>query len=368
MAVLFQENFRRYPAPNDLTNLSGMGGPWTSFKGVLPSAANITFAEAPSALGKSRQDRVLKVRQADNKNCPMTDFDAASHASVCFSMIIGEKSSAFTTADVVLLDKTPINPNDVPTSNVLLGNFHGVHVSISASFALTVSYVIATSAAGASNSLVLATLPSPKAGQLYHLEGKLDHAGPTARIILYLNGSKVLDMTYERDRVDSGFQDKAFRSIILGSPTGNTNQDAVYRDLVVYTDDAVTAFPMGVVEHVTKDPVSGQGYDGLIIGTGASDATGVTLAPGAEITGAFTDLAASPNPILAASVELRHTASNGLLLSEVDLDVLDASETPVKAVYSSVPSGVGASQKKVRIEGLTAAGAAGMKFKIKARS
>lgn len=367
MAILFQDNFRRYPAPNDLTNLSGMGGPWTSFKSVLPSDANVTFAEAPSALGKARQDRVLKVRQLDNKNCPMVDFDAASHTSVCFSMIIGEKSSAFATADVVLLDKTPMDSVQVYNTNNLK-NFHGIHVSVSASFALTVSYVIATSAAGASNSLVLATLPSPKAGQLYHLEGKLDHAGPTARIILYLNGSKVLDMTYERDRVDSGFQDKAFRSIILGSTTSNVNQDAVYRDLVVYTDDAVTAFPMGVVEHVTKDPVSGQGYDGLIIGTGASDATGVTLAPGAEITGAFTDLAASPNPILAASVELRHTASNGLLLSDVDLDVLDASETPVKAVYSSVPSGVGASQKKVRIEGLTAAGAAGMKFKIKARS
>lgn len=367
MAILFQENFRRYPAPNDLTNLSGMGGPWTSFKSVLPSDANVTFAEAPSALGKARQDRVLKVRQSDNKSCPMVDFDAASHTSVCFSMIIGEKSSAFATADVVLLDKTPMDSVEVYNINNLK-NFHGIHVSVSASFALTVSYVIATSAAGASNSLVLATLPSPKAGQLYHLEGKVDHAGPTARIILYLNGSKVLDMTYERDRVDSGFQDKAFRSIILGSTTSNVNQDAVYRDLVVYTDDAVTAFPMGVVEHVTKDPVSGQGYDGLIIGTGASDATGVTLAPGAEITGAFTDLAASPNPILAASVELRHTASNGLILSEVDLDVLDASETPVKAVYSSVPSGVGASQKKVRIEGLTAAGAAGMKFKIKARS
>ena len=362
MTLLFQDNFRRYPTTMDMTNQQGFGGQWLTHFGNMDSYS-AAFLEADSALKKTRKDRVLAVKTSANSSSPMAQFDGVSHPAVCFSFILGAPGYSYTPMDFVIFD-TPVVPLGAGTaSSSGVGSYQGVHLKCNGSGDLTVSYKIVTTAStGAGNELTLATLPSLKSGTLYHIEGKVDHSGPVARIILYVNGFLVLDMTYDRDRIDNGMQDKAFRSIILSSAA---SYEARYRDLVIYTDDATTAFPMGPISFPTKDPTA---HPGMVIDVGASDATNVTIAPGAEVTGTFSELEASGQPILGAYVEMRHLASGGLLKSEVDLEVLDAADNVIKTVYSVTPPGLMGSQPKARLNGLTAAQAAGLKYRIKARS
>lgn len=361
MAILLQENFRRYPSAADLTNLTGLGGPWTTFNG---GSGNFSFSELSSALGKPRNDRALRNTNVVNYVAPIVDFSAVSHPAVCFSFIFGDKPSQRPCIDFVIRD----NVLDRSSATNINNTLNGIHVRVDAALNMIVRHDIAANVNGATNNLVLATLPSLKDGQVYHLEGKVDHSSAVATIVLYLNGAKILDTTYSRDRIDSGMQDLAFRSVALGGVSSVAAQQSLYRDLVIYTDDAQTTFPMGPIDHVTKTAIAGAGYDGLIIDVAATDATAVNLAPGAEVNGHLTNIPASPRPLLAAFVEMRHAATNGLLMSEVDLDILDSSDAVIKSVTSSVPSGLMISQPKSRIDGLTAATAAGLKFKLKART
>lgn len=362
MTLLFQDNFRRYPTPMDMTNQQGFGGQWFTHFGNMDQYIAV-FLEADSALKKTRKDRVLGVKTTANGSSPMAQFDGVSHPAVCFSFIIGAPGYSYIPMDFVIFD-TPVVPLGTGTvSSSGVGSYQGIHLKCTSAGDFTVRHKIVTTAStGVGNDLILATLPSLKSGTLYHIEGKVDHSGPVARIILYVNGFLVLDMTYDRDRVDNGMQDKAFRHIILSGDSAS--YEARYRDLVIYTDDATTTFPMGPISFPTKDPTA---HPGMVIDVWASDATNVTIAPGAEVTGTFSELEASGQPILGAYVEMRHLASGGLLKSEVDLEVLDAADNVIKTVYSVTPPGLMGSQPKARLNGLTAAQAAGLKYRIRAR-
>lgn len=375
MAILLMDDFRSYPTPEDMLSYNGRGGPWTTFGEVLP--VSFRLINNPTWRGDGSELRALESRQDSDRHMPQRDFTTAAVPAVCAQFIcgVGDSTASFTEACNFVLFQEPVIDKNTATGG--MSTFYGVSVRADNGTPgdvnkVGVYYTILTSTtSNPSISRVLVGYLRPwTKGRHYHVELKVDHSNPTARIIVYVNGVLEMEATYDRDRVDNGLQTKSFKRVLLSgtSPTSSSTYSmATYSNLVIYTDADDTVFPMGPIDLTTISPTAGQGYDGLRAAPNADDTTYATVLPGATLNGTFDDLTANPNPVLAVDATVRHQSVAGIEPSQITTRIRKADDTVSGSVTTTAAPGVPATHRRFRLPaGLTAADVNGLKFQIQA--
>lgn len=372
MAILYMDNFRTYPTAAEMLADGGKGGPWTTFdKRADPPYSLI---ESPTWRGDGSMFRALENGQSSDKVSPQRDFTATAVKSVCAQFICGTsgRAKALTEACNFVLFQEPVIEKEAAGSNTL-GSFYGISVRANSSSVgntgqVGVYYTIMTGATGTTNQALLGYLRPWSRERHYHVELKVDHTNPQARIIVYVNGVLELDAVYDRDRIDSGFQTKDFKRVLLGGMSDYSQQrPAIYSNLVIYTDEAGTAFPMGPISVDTLSPTAGQGYDGLRAAPNADDSSYATVLPGGTLAGSFDDLTANPHPVLAVDATVRHGSVAGIEPSQITTRIHRADGTQIATATTTAAPGVPPTHRRVRLPAdTTAAIVNGATFSINA--
>lgn len=360
MAIVFFEDFRGYPTINDMISNAGQGGPYTI---GFPSYSTLVFVQVPS-LVPGRPNEIgfdLGVNNQDIYSAS-TKFAPSPMSEFCFSFLIGGKTANSSPNMMLVFGNEGL-------SDLGFSSLPGIAITVNGSV-FSVSYRIRTSVTGSSvNQLDIGVGPALKTGEAYHINGKISHTTSQATLVLYVNGRKFIDVTYDRDRIDNGLQSMAFDRITLGGPSNVANSKATYRNVTIYTEDADTPFPSRPFRADDLEPTAGQGYDALRMVNGqASDASAVTINPGGQLVGSFDDLPTDGGEVKALYVRSRHFGSGGLAPSELDIDIRNADGQVVRSVNSVVASGVGGATKKAIVPVTTKADIDGLTFRLSARS
>ena len=372
--ILLMDNFRTYPGPDDMLADGGRGGPWTTFSGAA-AANGVSLFENPTWRGDGTSLRAVRNTSPSDRGSPQRHFTSgAALPVVCAQFIAGTPnettSPSYTEAcNFVLFQEPAVAAADV--SSGVLDKFYGVSVrsasaAVGESNRVGVYYTILTGPNGAVNDALVGYLKPWTRGRHYHVELKVDHTNPVARIQVYVNGVLEMDRIYDRDRVNSGLQTLAFKRVLLGGATQNSSaRGPVYSNLVIYTDDATTPFPLGPVDIETVSPAAGQGYDGLRATPNADDSSWVSLNPGSSLSGSFADIAASARPVLAVDAIVRHGAAAGLEPSQITTAIKRGDGSTLGSVMTATAPGVPPTARRIRLPaGLTQEDVNRMNFTI----
>ena len=372
MSILLMDDFRAYPTAEEMLADGGKGGPWTTFDKVLN--AGFSLVSNPTWRGDASTIRALNNNLGSDRRAPQRDFSASAVKSVCAQFICGTTggSEVQTESCNFTLFQDPVTDKDLANSNQL-SSFYGISIraastSVGATGQVGVYYTILTGTNGVSNQALIGYLRPWTRDRHYHVELKVDHTNPLARIIVYVNGVLELDATYDRDRVDSGLQTKDFKRVLLGGVAYMSTQTRYpkYSNLVIYTDEPGTVFPMGPIDLVTVNPTAGQSYDGLRAAPNADDTTYATVLPGATLNGTFEDLAAG-NPVLAVDATIRHGSVAGLEPSQITTRIRKADNTVVGTIVTTAAPGVPPTHRRLRLPAdMTVADVNGATFQIQA--
>lgn len=363
MAVIFFEDFRSYPTTADMFVYDAKGGAFklTSFS----TSYYGSFASIPSLVpGKPAEIGFDSSSNSNDTTSPFAEFSSSALEEFCFSFLVGGKSASH-------VPSVQVTFNDTPGSVVSAGwGANGISI-VGSTGRISVIHRVPTGVGTGSvaiNSLILGDIGPLKAGEVYHINGKISQSDDFSRVIIYVNGQMQLDAIYDRDRIDTGLQDMAFRTVMLGSPSNSANLRATYRNFTIYTEDASTPFPCLPFRADELEPTAGQGYDALRLVAGqASDAASVTINPGGSIAGTFDDLPSDGGAVKAVYVRARHFGTGGVAPSELDLQILNVSGQTVRTINSTIASGMGASQKKAVIPVTSKADIDGLTFRLSAR-
>lgn len=372
MAILYMDNFRTYPTAAEMLADGGKGGPWTTFdKQASPSHSLI---ENPTWRGDASNLRAVYNGIQNDRVAPQREFTASPVKAVCAQFICGTAGGTKTATEscnVVFFQEPVIEKGSEGYG--ALSSFYGVSIradssTVGATNKVGVYYTIMTNATGSTNQALIGYLRPWTRDRHYHVEVKIDHTNPQARIIVYVNGVLELDAVYDRDRIDSGFQTKDFKRVMLGGvPDYNQFRGAMYSNLVIYTDEAGTVFPMGPIDLATLSPTAGQGYDGLRAAPNADDSTYATVVPGGTLNGTFDDLASNPNPVLSVDLTVRHGSVAGIEPSQITTRIHKADGTQLTATTTTAAPGTPPTHRRVRLPaGTTAADVNGATFTINA--
>lgn len=372
MAILMMESFRSYPTNADMFSTNGRGGPWTVFSGS-DSATYNRLIERQTWRGDGTSLRAFIRQDNYDRSAPQRDFTSgAAVKAVCAQFVCGGSTrDDYTEATNFCLFQEPIAGLSPGAS---MQTFYGVSIYnthsslVGDSSRPAVYYTILTAATGTMNRLLIGYLRPWKKKTHYHVELKVDHTNPTARIIIYVNGVLEMDATYDRDRIDNGFQTKDFKRVLLGGFYSQYAESAAaYSNLVIYTDEPGTTFPMGPVDIDTLSPTAGQGYDGLIAAPNADDSTYATVLPGTTLSGSFQDLPANPNPVLAVDAVVRHGSVGGLEPSQITTRIRKPDGTAAASILTTAAPGMPPTHRRARLTGApSAAEVNGMTFEIQA--
>ena len=372
MAILLMDDFRTYPTAAEMLADGGKGGQWTTYnKSSNPSHS---LVENPTWRGDASTLRALLNPSANDREAPQRDFTATPVKSVCAQFVCGtsgDTKANTESCNFVLFQEPVIDDRTLYFSTMSV--FYGVSIrsvsnAVGATSQVGVYYTILTNMTGQTNQALIGYLRPWSRDRHYHVELKVDHTGPQARIIVYVNGVLEMDAVYDRDRVDSGYQTKDFKRVLLGGGANSSqSRGPKYSNLVIYTDDEATDFPMGPIDLVTLSPTAGQGYDGLRSAPNADDSTYATVLPGSTLNGTFDDLTANPNPVLAVDATVRHQSVAGIEPSQITTRIRKADDTVSGSVTTTAAPGVPATHRRFRLPaGLTAADVNGLKFQIQA--
>lgn len=375
--ILLMDNFRTYPTDNDMLADAGRNGPWTTFE-QLSQASSFSLIENPAWKRDGSSLRALRAEADNDRFSPQRDFTPGPAVpAVCAQFICGSSNegspAAAEACNFVLFQGPAVSAADVNSS--YLSKFYGVSVrSLSTSGNLDkpnqvgVYYTILTGPTGSVNEALIGYLKPWTRGRHYHVELKVDHTNPQARIQVYVNGVLELDRIYDRDRVNSGLQTTSFKRVLLGgSNLYSSYRSPTYSNLLIYTDDAATPFPLGPVDIETISPVEGQGYDGLRATPNADDSSYLTVNPGTTLSGSFDDLTPSARPVLAVDAIVRHGAAAGLEPSQITTAIKRADGSTVGSAMTATAPGLPPTTRRVRLtEGLTQADVNGLTFTINA--
>ncbi|KJZ31251.1 hypothetical protein TW83_10030 [Paracoccus sp. S4493] len=362
MATVFFDDFRAYPTPADMISNAGLGGPYTSGNSNW-SFYSPAFVQIPSlAPGRPNEIGFDFGGNSSDLYSFTTKFAQSPMQDFCFSFLIGGKAANSAPNMMVIFGNEGL-------SDLSLSTLPGVAIVVNGS-SFTVSYRIRNSTTSTTvNQLELATGPTLKVGEAYHINGKISHTAAQARLILYINGVKYIDVTYDRDRIDNGLQSMAFDRVTLGGVSSSATLRSTYRNLTFYSEDANTPFPSRPFRADDLEPTAGQGYDALRMVNGqANDASAVTINPGGQLVGTFDDLPTDGGEVKALYVRSRHFGSGGLAPSELDIEIRNAAGQVVRSVNSVVASGVGGVSKKAIVPVTTKADIDGLTFRLSARS
>lgn len=372
MSILLMDDFRGYPTASEMLADGGKGGPWTTFDKVADP--NFSLVSNPTWRGDASTLRALNNNWGSDRRAPQRDFSASAAKVVCAQFICGTTggSETYTESCNFTLFQEPVTDKDLANSNQL-SSFYGVSIRatstlVGATGQVGVYYTILTGTNGVSNQALIGYLRPWTRDRHYHVELKVDHTNPTARITVYVNGALEMDATYDRDRVDSGLQTKDFKRVLLGGAAYTSTQTRYpkYSNLVIYTDEPGTVFPMGPIDLVTVNPTAGQGYDGLRSVPNADDTTYATVIPGATMNGTFEDLTAG-NPVLAVDATIRHGSVAGLEPSQITTRIRKADSSVVGTVTTTAAPGVPPTHRRIRLPAdMTLADVNGATFQIQA--
>lgn len=372
MAILMFEGFRTYPTAADMFSTNGLNGPYTIFRGGHSPGLNL-LQERPTWKGDGSLLRAFATVSNFDSSAPQRDFTGGPAVkSVCAQFICGGSTAGTNTESVnFCLFQEPVVP---PEATGNLSSFYGVSIYPSGSSIVgdgsrpAVYYTIPTNTNGSVSRVLLGYLRPWKDRTHYHVEMKVDHTNPVARIIIYVNGVLEMDATYDRDRIDNGLQTKDFKRVLLGGNYNATPANATaYSNVVIYTDEAGTAFPLGPIDVETLSPTTGQGYDGLVAAPNADDSTYSTILPGGALAGTFQDLALNPNPVLAVDAIIRHGSVAGIEPSQITTRLRKSDGTVLASMLTTAAPGLPPTHCRARLPaGTTAADVNGMVFEIQA--
>lgn len=372
MAILYMDNFRTYPTAAEMLADGGKGGPWTTFERL--ANPDYSLIENPTWRGDASNLRAVHNAQSDDKRAPQRDFTASPVKAVCAQFICGTAggTKTFTESCNVVFFQGPVIEKGAEAYNTL-ASFYGVSIRAASNIVGTtnqvgVYYTIMTNAAGSTNQVLIGYLRPWTRDRHYHVEVKIDHTNPQARVIVYVNGVLELDAVYDRDRIDSGFQTKDFKRVLLGGGIGASNyRSPMYSNLVIYTDEAGTSFPMRPLDLATLSPTAGQGYDGLRATPNADDSSYATVLPGGTLSGSFDDLTSNPNPVLAVDATVRHGSVAGIEPSQITTRIHRADGTQIATATTTAAPGTPPTHRRVRLPAdTTAAIVNGATFSINA--
>lgn len=366
--ILMMENFRSYPTADEMLVDGGKNGPWTTLNKVMTSA-NQTLIDNPTWKGDGTSLRALRNQEIYDSNSPLRDFHTQSVKVFCAQFIVGSSghdNPIRTESCSAYFFQEGIDSFTLSTSTIQGICIKSDSVTAGTTGSVGVFYNIPTNLSGSMNQLKIGSLKPWMPGRHYHVEIKVDHTNPVARIIVYVNGVLELDTTYDRDRIDNGYQVKDFRRVMLGGGSSSSSRrPPIYSNLVIYTDDADTTFPMGPIDLTTVSPNAGQGYDGLRAAPNADDVTSVAVLPGATLNGTFDDLTLSPNPVLAVDLLVRHGSIAGLEPSQITTSARKSDGTVAVSTLTTAAPNLPPVHRRVRLTGpLTQADVNGMTFRI----
>lgn len=369
MAILMMEGFRGYPVVDDMISDSGRRGPWTTFAGSTSLTGSLV--DNPTWRGDGSTIKAYKTYGNNDRNAIQREFTSTPVKSVCAQFICGTSGSAITNAETCNFVLFQDLVTDPVTAGSGLSSFYGISIRATSVAPGTpnsvgVYYTILTAATGNVNQALIGYLKPWTKDRHYHVELKVDHTNPLARIVVYVNGVLELDATYDRDRIDSGFQTTEFKRVLLGSTANtafNPNRQTHYSNLVIYTDEPGTVFPMGPIDLETVSPTAGQGYDGLRV---SDDTTYATIPPGGTLNGTFDDLGANPNPVLAVDATVRHGSVGGLEPSQITTQIKKADGTVLGSTMTTAAPGTPPTHRRIRLNAATAADVNGATFTITA--
>lgn len=180
----------------------------------------------------------------------------------------------------------------------------GIHLFIN-NLVPRLYYDILTSSTGTgANSMLLDEMEPLIAGASYHIEMIIDHTEPVGVTKVYINGDLKSVVTYDRDRIASGFQATAFGEISFKTFAAATSNYPTLSNIVSYEPDPdpTPIGPIDVSYLVTPDP-------SLSIGP-AVDTTGIAISDNAWHDLVMSDLGAGGD-ILAAELIYRVAAVAG---------------------------------------------------------
>ena len=164
--------------------------------------------------------------------------------------------------------------------------------------------------------------------ELYAVDVKLSFGVSTATIVIYVNGTKVIDTTFDPERLVTGYEMKSVGAVTFGpgyTGSGQTGKCYVFPGFVRYADDAQTPFPIGPVHFETIWPTDAGLRTGMPY---TASYANVDMANGSI----FDFDAAQPGSdiVLASMIEARFGARDGTQVARARAEVQDG----VNAVLS----------------------------------
>lgn len=198
----------------------------------------------------------------------------------------------------------------------------------------------------AKNSLVVARGPSLRADEFYQFDVKFDITNSLATCVLYVNGDKVIEQNFDRDRIVNAYPEVDVRSLKILMP--GTYAGLKVANLCVYTDDALTPFPLGPLEIGRISPTSGPDYALVDYDPNASDGGWHVMNPGEETVWQLGDIPPG-NPVLHAEMRGRVAAGGGFTPAVMDIELQRAGGGISAAVSKTSPAASFERQFRVKI-------------------
>lgn len=261
--------------------------------------------------------------------------DADGIRKVAFSLIMGGGSSSpsYPSDASRFIVSRNYRESDANTSDTSFGYRESGFGIINTSSSIDFVHTVQTSQT-ASNSLIIAKGPALRESEFYHIECEIDITLSLATFKAYVNGEIVADAQFDRDRIVNQFTTNDIATFKWGLGGGYVNM----ANLVIYTPDAETSFPMGPLEIGRISPTSGPEFQVVDYDPNASDGGWHVIPPGGEAVWGLSDIPEG-HPVLFAEMRGRVAAGNGFTPSVMDIELQRADGTISAATVREAPSG-----------------------------
>lgn len=235
-----------------------------------------------------------------------------------------------------------------PTNNADVDSFNksGLSVRCGPDGVISVVSSVATSNTSV-NELVIATGPTIRPNEFYLFDVMWDISSSLAKCEVYINGLQAINATFDRDRIVNAFSDTQFEFVKFSHIGGNRRKISI-ANIVVYTPDAITPFPLGPLEIGRISPTSGPEYELVDYDPNASDGGWHVVPPGSEAIWKLGEIPPG-NPVLFAEMRGRIAAGGGFTPAVMDIELQRSGGSISAAVVSESPAASHERQFRVKI-------------------
>lgn len=268
--------------------------------------------------------------------------------SVCASFIFNTLTQLYQQNGVMFTfsrDREEIDSNTLSTSDSFF--LSGLCVGTNTDGFLEVLHRVQTSNSQ-TNDLLLGIGPRLRSGEIYLIEVSWDISTSIGSAKLFVNGTQFVDAVFDRDRIVNGREDSSLQIVKLANSARSTGAGSSFANIVIYTDDEKTPFPLGPLEIGRISPTSGAGFEVVDYDPNASDGGWHVIAPGSEAVWQLGDIPAG-NPVLFAEMRGRIAAGGGFTPAVMDIEVQRSGGAVSAATAMETPAATHERQVRFRI-------------------